>query len=809
MKHLLTLILTAGMTLAAFSQTPSTVGVALQPRTSRVVGTGTNLFTANADRAVATIDTVARLATLTNAVHGAVVDVRGYDAEQDLPYPLRFTLNTNSVATTNRFIIANAGGDGRWLHEWNEDVREFGALPFTTNGAAIQAAADYAYLKRKTLYFPGDENGGIYYTDRTIIMTNAPNNRVLGGGVRGDGIGRSRLYHTGFNESVLKIRGLGMVVDGMTIGFKNIQGSTNTSAICLELSGFNSAHDIANSQFVNGYVGIKATSDDTGYAAFSMLLRNLTIENCDQGGDMPTGSGNLYHNIYVSAYGLPSATRAWIDRSGLSRGDQWNLEHSNYRASPLVFQGSGGSFGHLHYEGNRLINSEPIVSIQQATVDVEQFSIINSYFNGHLLSSITRSGTTATATVDDLGDAITGGHGIAVGDTVYIQGATDALYNGAKTVVSVTTTNFTYTMSGTPAADAVVDLATYDYLSVNRGTASSSLSSILDTTLYENPRLKIKTLKMRDNRIVNALPANRVGILAVNELNGRTASMTVEEIDTGAPSDPMAGRYLAANPVVAISVSSGNATVWTRYPHLFSTNELAYFQANTPARRTSTNWTVLTIPTPWSFTVNIGGSDLDLTREVGSGFAAPVVTAITNLARSGNIATAKCATPHYLKKGYKGSVYNAALSGFTALNLAALSIPDDYTFTYRSVGSDAAAALESQAVLAVYDAGMSEFLAVSTQSPLKNFGQLFRQTTALASNVIAAGSYDLTTNTLNGARVGDVIALGLLSASAFDPNLVFSGYVNSANSLVVRRQNVGSASITNQANVLSVILKRQ
>lgn len=314
---------------------------------------------------------------------------------------------------------------------------------------------------------------------------------------------------------------------------------------------------------------------------------------------------------------------------------------------------------------------------------------------------------------------------------------------------------------------------------------------------------------MRDNRIVNALPANRVGILAVNELNGRTASMTVEEIDTGAPSDPMAGRYLAANPVVAISVSSGNATVWTRYPHLFSTNELAYFQANTPARRTSTNWTVLTIPTPWSFTVNIGGSDLDLTREVGSGFAAPVVTAITNLARSGNIATAKCATPHYLKKGYKGSVYNAALSGFTALNLAALSIPDDYTFTYRSVGSDAAAALESQAVLAVYDAGMSEFLAVSTQSPLKNFGQLFRQTTALASNVIAAGSYDLTTNTLNGARVGDVIALGLLSASAFDPNLVFSGYVNSANSLVVRRQNVGSASITNQANVLSVILKRQ
>lgn len=809
MKHLLTLILTAGMTLAAFAQTPSTVGVALQPTTARVVGTGTNLFIANADRGVATIDTVARLATLTNAVHGAVVDVRGFDTEFDWPFPLRYTLRTNSVASTNRFVIANAAGIGRWVHDWNGDVRNFGAMPSTTNGAAIQAAADYAYAKRKVLYFPGDENGGIYYTDRTIIITNLTNNRVLGGGVRGDGIGRSRLYHTGFNESVLKIRGLGMVVDGMTIGFKNIQGNTNTSAICLELPGFNSAHDIANCQFVNGYVGIKATSDDSGYAAFSMILRNITIENCDQGGDMPTGSGNLYHNIYITAYGLPSATRAWIDRSGLSRYDQFNIEHSNYRASPLVFQGSGGSFGHLHYEGNRLINSEPIVSIQQATVDVDQFSIINSYFNGHLLSSITRSGTTATATVDDMGDAISGGHGVAVGDTVYILGATDALYNGAKTVDSVTTTNFTYTMGGTPAADAVVDLASYDYLSVNRGTASSTLSSILDTTLYENPRLKIKTLKIRDNRIVNALAANRVGILAANELNGRSASMSVEEIDTGAPSDPLAGRYLAANPVVAISVASSIATVWTRYPHLFSTNELAYFQANTPARRTSTNWTVLTIPTPWSFTVNIGGSDLDLTREVGAGFCAPVVTLITNLSRSGNIATAKCATPHYLKLGYKGAVYNAALSGFTSLNLAALSIPDAYTFTYRSVGSDAGAAAEIQAVLAVYDAGLSEYLAVSTQSPLKNFGHLFRQTTALASNVVSAGSYNLTTNTLNGARVGDVISLGLLSASSFDPNLVLSGYVDAANSLVVRRQNVGATALTNLANVLSVVLRRQ
>jgi len=762
------------------------------------------------NRGVAYVDTLAVLDAM-RPQPGMTVYVRGATNAGDwggrvLPF-VYFPSSTNA---TDRFCRTPSTGVGRYIYDWQDDVRDFGALPFTTNGAAIQAACDYATANRKTVYFPGDANGGIYYTDRTINMTNLPNNRPLGGGVRGDGIGRSRLYHTGFNQPVLKLRGLGMIVDGMTIGYLNKQGVTNTSAGALEFPGFNSTFDIANSQFVNAYVGIRATADATGYAAFSMIFRNLIIENCDQGIDMPTGSGNLYHNIYISAYGLPYATRAIIDRSGLSRYDQINVEHSNYRASPLVFQGSGGSFGHLHYEGNRLMNSEPIFSIQDSTINIDQLSLINSYFNGHVLSSITRSGTTATATVDDLGDAISGGHGLAVADPVYVVGATDALYNGLKTVVSVTTSNFTYTMAGTPAADAVVDLAGgYDYLSVNRGSAAFSQSSILDTTLYGNPRLKINTLKVRDNRVINASSANRVGILTVTELNGRTASMSVGEVDTSEPSNPMAGRYFAANPIVAISVASSNATVWTRYPHMFSTNELAYFQANTPARRTSTNWTVLTVPTPWSFTVNIGGSDLGLTREVGFGFAAPIVTVITNLARSGNIATALCSSPHYLKQGYKLSVYNAALSGFSSTVAVAISVPDAYTFTYRSVGADAAAASETQAVMSVYDVGISEFLAVSTQSPLKDFGQLFRQTTALASNTIATSSYDLTTNTLNGARVGDVVSVGLLSASAYDPNLNFSAHVDAANSVVIRRQNVGAASITNLANVLSVVLKRQ
>lgn len=62
------------------------------------------------------------------------------------------------------------------------------------------------------------------------------------------------------------------------------------------------------------------------------------------------------------------------------------------------------------------------------------------------VTSITRSGTTATATVT--------AHGYVNGDQVNIRGATDSLYNGDFVISSVTTDTFQYTMTGTPAANA-------------------------------------------------------------------------------------------------------------------------------------------------------------------------------------------------------------------------------------------------------------------------------------------------------------------------------------------------------------------
>lgn len=67
------------------------------------------------------------------------------------------------------------------------------------------------------------------------------------------------------------------------------------------------------------------------------------------------------------------------------------------------------------------------------------------------ITSITKSGTTATVTCPS--------HGYSSSDEVDITGATDALYNGNFVITVVDANTFTYTMTSTPAANAVPEFA--------------------------------------------------------------------------------------------------------------------------------------------------------------------------------------------------------------------------------------------------------------------------------------------------------------------------------------------------------------
>jgi len=70
----------------------------------------------------------------------------------------------------------------------------------------------------------------------------------------------------------------------------------------------------------------------------------------------------------------------------------------------------------------------------------------NTPTNTKSVTSITRAGSTATATVT--------AHGYANGNSVLMAGATQTEYNGTFVISNVTTNTFDYTVTGTPATPA-------------------------------------------------------------------------------------------------------------------------------------------------------------------------------------------------------------------------------------------------------------------------------------------------------------------------------------------------------------------
>lgn len=73
--------------------------------------------------------------------------------------------------------------------------------------------------------------------------------------------------------------------------------------------------------------------------------------------------------------------------------------------------------------------------------------LLNGLDAAESVSSITRSGYTATVTLTS--------HGFSVGDQTLISGASQLAYNGLQTVASVPTSNtFTFTVQGTPTTPA-------------------------------------------------------------------------------------------------------------------------------------------------------------------------------------------------------------------------------------------------------------------------------------------------------------------------------------------------------------------
>ena len=745
------------------------------------------------------------------------LSVLGHTTPGDWGPAREFRWDSTNALATNAIRRATVTGVGRWIHDWDGDVREFGANVLNDDNAdQLQAAADYALENRRVMYLPSSPDGGIYKTTREIIITNTVAHQVKFGGIRGDGPGKSRIIRQNQNGPVLVLRGQYYELSGLTLGYWTNSLKTNNTASCLYLPGFQANVNVRSVQFLNGYNGILGLADDSGNGVFTCTFTSCLVYNNVRGFDWNSGTGSSMRNIYIAAPDIPYADFAIRDLGGGSTWDQLNIEHSNFRSTPIQVRSDSTRIGLMSIEGNRIMSGEGFFITSGGSMPIDHVRMINNFWQGYAATAITRSGTNATLTVDGMDNVRTGGHGFAVGDTIFVDGATDALYNGTKTVLSVTSSNLVYGMSGTPAADAVVDLTGgSDYISVNRGTAAS-VNTIFLTQGGGNSELNITTLGLRDNRVISAKTANRNGLLVGNQANGMLGRVTVQSVQTGSPFEPGSGQALAPINLAGSKRDGTNATLWTIQPHRLSTNEIVFFLAASPGLlapdflQTSslTNWTVLTVPTPYSFTVAHSGSATPFVRESNFGYALPITAKVATYSRSGNIATITTDRAHNAKRGYKIAISRMSDSTFSTLTAVALTVDSTTNLTYRSVGSDVSDTGESQGVIGVFDAGVSPFLQNSTHHIVKKFGAWSEQITALSSNVISAGGYDLTTNFLNNAQLGDVVTLAPVDPANWHADLQVTGSILTPNNIVVRRRNVGSASVTNLGGVWSVQMHR-
>ncbi len=110
-------------------------------------------------------------------------------------------------------------------------------------------------------------------------------------------------------------------------------------------------------------------------------------------------------------------------------------------------------------------SAETGLNLQDARVFIETADATGPFPYNAAITSITRSGSTATVTT-------TAAHGLATNDKVVIRSANQNEYNGIQTITVTGASTFTYTVSGTPATPATGTI-TFSFIALEGLTDSN------------------------------------------------------------------------------------------------------------------------------------------------------------------------------------------------------------------------------------------------------------------------------------------------------------------------------------------------
>ena len=194
----------------------------------------------------------------------------------------------------------------------------------------------------------------------------------------------------------------------------------------------------------NGAEGDLSTS--IGYGNSATGSESIAIGNGTISSNYQTVSIGVYSNatgFNDIAFGYASVASGGSSLS-IGNGCETRSESSIaigggsyvYNANTLRLNSSGSSAAYIRLHGNTGMCA---MTVQNRSTEYDDAKRSQSV-------TITRSGTTATVALN--------AHGYSVGALVIIAGASQAAYNGTKTILSVATNSFTYEVTGSPATPA-------------------------------------------------------------------------------------------------------------------------------------------------------------------------------------------------------------------------------------------------------------------------------------------------------------------------------------------------------------------
>ncbi len=402
----------------------------------------------------------------------------------------------------------------------------------------------------------------------------------------------------------------------------------------------------------------------------------------------PRGAGLTYD----------SADGEQVDKGGAGQQIRKQVLATNYATTPTgprkVYtfcpsQYPFGGFTTVPTSCNALLSDTSNVF---ATSNVGITTSLLSSQSAIAVASLTRSGTTATATT-------AAAHGFAVGTQITISGATQSEYNGAQTVASVpSATQFTYSVQESPPTPAT---GTYS-VSIPGSTPKSVAQITRSGTTATATVVGHGFVTGNSVTISGSNQAAYNNNFVVTKINNDTFTFTMVESPTspaGSGSATVGGvtKVIAAindapSPGVVRATGSTTVTVTTTTNHGFASSGTVTLSGIMDASgglisQYNIGPVAYTKTGNKTFTFTIAATS-PISPATGTMFAElDTSKAITSLTRSGTTATATTTTAH----GYTlGTV--VSIGGTTAANEDAyvgsktiLSVPSTTTFTYAVV----------------------------------------------------------------------------------------------------------------------------